>query len=167
MKICPVCKLQARADATDCVQCGHKYRTLFTAPTVPPQTQQVAAMRPVQGHIPQPPQPFTYSGPIPIPPAPTPPTVWEQFKNPLAQSKYRAELLAYMNATGAITDQHKKQAAKFMLFVYVAFGIMIAWMVFDFIRGSIKSNEETDKMYQQMHEDQQRFRNQFPGGAPN
>lgn len=65
MKICPVCQLQARLDAVQCVQCGHLYSTKFTS------SQVTTPAPPFTGQTPAPPPPAAQQGIPPIQGNPT------------------------------------------------------------------------------------------------
>lgn len=56
-KLCPKCQTSAAIDAQQCAQCGHVYRTQFTPPPHPDQTQAFNMPPGVAGHVPTHPNP--------------------------------------------------------------------------------------------------------------
>jgi|SRR5579872_2336508 len=109
MKVCPVCRLTSPLGAQVCPQCRHQFRTQFQ----PNQTTVVAPQ---------------------VQPAPTPPTWWEQFKNPLAATKYRAELMAYYQQNGLITPAIRNRAVMLMT---IAVSVIIVGFVVETISSFI------------------------------
>ena len=84
-----------------------------------------------------------------IPPAPVPPTFWQQVCNPLAQQKYGAELLAYMTATGVITPDVRNHFVKwFTYFAIVMLVFTLAELSCSFA-ASRRMEEQIDRTYRQ------------------
>lgn len=124
MKLCPNCRLQAPLNATQCVQCGHAYRTQF-------QTQQTQVVPPVTPPAPQ---------------APEPPKWWQWFV-PGVGMKYQADMLrhqaevgVYMSQNGLITPQMRRRATLMVTAVGV---ILIAFLLLSFYE-SFQFNRKMD-----------------------
>lgn len=165
MKICPECGLQAQDDASECVQCKHRYGTK-SPPAAPPQTQRVAPQAPPQSQAGAPHGPFT-SGPTAIPPAPEPPTIFDRVLNPFVAMKYRAELLAYMNATGSITDEDRKRVGKSMTFFFIALGLFLLIVTGDIAYMAVRTQQGYQSTLDQMRKDRERAQRQPAGGPSN
>lgn len=67
----------------------------------------------------------------------------------MAQMQYRAELLAYMAATGVVTDDHKRHATSFMKYMMILFAvsmtILIVTQVVDSCRMSDALNRDLQR----------------------
>lgn len=131
MKICPVCGLQAPLNATECAQCKHQYRTQFQ----PNQTQMVPPV---------------------VPPAPTPPSFWVRFWNPLADQKYQAELLVYMQQNGLITPEMRKRSATLFTILGVMLVLFFAWLIYDTVTSSQRMNAEIERTMRESREQMQK-----------
>jgi hypothetical protein len=121
-----VCRLTSPLNAPRCAQCGHQFRTHFA----PNQTTVVAPQ---------------------VPPAPTPPTFWEQFKNPLAATKYRAELMAYYQQNGLITPAIRNLA---VLLMTIAVAVIIVGFVIETVSSVISQRHMDESLDRSMRRPQ-------------
>lgn len=129
MVTCPACGTRAPDGTLICAACGHNYTTQFARASLfhlrcPPDQPHNGA--PLAG------------GPVSdaqgqrhVPEAPKPPTFWQRFLDPLATEKYRAELQAYLVATGVITDVERREAARAVRFITILVACaVVAWIAY-------------------------------------